>query len=656
MNASGQIVCLNMIVKDEVGVISRCLDSVRSIIDRWVIVDTGSTDGTQDMIRNQMRDLPGELHERPWRDFAHNRSEALELARGKSDYTLIIDADDTLEFRPNTILPPLTADSYTVEIDDVATVYRRTQLVRSALPWRYKGVLHEYATCDGAGPSALLSHIRMRRNHDGARRLNPETYRRDAAVLSAALLSEMDPFLRTRYRFYLAQSYRDCGDRAGALQHYLARAELGYWQEEVYVSLYCAAQMMEEMAYPEREVIEAFLRAADALPSRAEALHGASRFCRRKGRHAEGYEIAKRGLEIVKPADGLFVEPWIYETGLLDEFSINGYWSGHHRDCLDASLKILATGKLSEAETQRVVNNARFATERLPPDQNYGSLGMKDLGEQHRLEPPMQLRSRIVGTPRVLISILAKQKEEFLPLYLECIEALDYPKSSIVLYIRTNNNTDSTEHLLRQWISRVGHLYARVEFDASDVEISVEQFGVHEWNAARFHVLGHIRNISLKRALAYECDFYFVADVDNFIRSCTLRELVALNLPIVAPLLRSMGPDHLYSNYHADIDAHGYYRECDQYTLILKRYVRGVLEMPVIHCTYLIRADVLNDLTYDDGTNRHEYVIFSDRARTRDARQYLDNRQIYGYITFGEGHELHIANDVEKARELLNGA
>ena len=80
--------------------IRRCLDSVRPIIDHWVIVDTGSTDGTQDIIREHLRDLPGELHERPWRDFAHNRSEALELARGKSDYTLIIDADDTLEISP----------------------------------------------------------------------------------------------------------------------------------------------------------------------------------------------------------------------------------------------------------------------------------------------------------------------------------------------------------------------------------------------------------------------------------------------------------------------------------------------------------------------------------------------------------------------------
>ena len=69
-------ICLNMIVKNEAHVIRRCLDSVRPLIDTWVIVDTGSTDGTQDLIREIFADLPGELHERPWHDFGYNRSES----------------------------------------------------------------------------------------------------------------------------------------------------------------------------------------------------------------------------------------------------------------------------------------------------------------------------------------------------------------------------------------------------------------------------------------------------------------------------------------------------------------------------------------------------------------------------------------------------
>ena len=108
-------------------------------------------------------------------------------------------------------------------------------------------------------------------------------------------------------------------------------------------------------------------------------------------------------------------------------------------------------------------------------------------------------------------------------------------------------------------MSRVRDSYAGVEMDEFDVEAPVEQFGVHEWNATRFGVLAHIRNVSLAATQRFGCDYYFVVDVDNFLRPHTLRELIALGLPIVAPLLRHVDPNSSYSNYHAAIDANGYF-------------------------------------------------------------------------------------------------
>src|SRR6185437_6058415 len=87
-----------MIVRNEAHIITETLDAVAPYIDTWVIVDTGSADGTQDLIRTHMAHLgiPGELHERPWRDFGYNRTEALALARGHGDYIFVMDADDTI--------------------------------------------------------------------------------------------------------------------------------------------------------------------------------------------------------------------------------------------------------------------------------------------------------------------------------------------------------------------------------------------------------------------------------------------------------------------------------------------------------------------------------------------------------------------------------
>ena len=62
----GPSIALCMIVKDEVEVLSSCFASCRELIDHWVICDTGSTDGTQELIRRELAGIPGELHERPW--------------------------------------------------------------------------------------------------------------------------------------------------------------------------------------------------------------------------------------------------------------------------------------------------------------------------------------------------------------------------------------------------------------------------------------------------------------------------------------------------------------------------------------------------------------------------------------------------------------
>ena len=140
--------------------------------------------------------------------------------------------------------------------------------------------------------------------------------------------------------------------------------------------------------------------------------------------------------------------------------------------------------------------------------------------------------------------------------------------------------------------------------------------------------------MSLAKTGEHACDFYFVCDVDNFIRPSTLRELVALKLPIVAPLLRVTDPNGYYSNFFAEIDPNGFYGHCEQYQWILQGRVRGVFEVPLVHCTYLIRGDVIPKLRYLDGSDRYEFVVFSDGARKAGIQQYIDNRQVYGYITF----------------------
>lgn len=350
-------VCLNMIVKNETEVIRRCLASAKPLIDYWVIVDTGSTDGTQDMIKEFMQDIPGELHERPWKNFSHNRNEALELAKGKADYALIIDADDVFEYPSDFKWPNLSMDGYFIQVHDCGTHYERFHLVNNHLKWKWEGVLHEGIGCPEAKRCQLLDKIVYHRIGGGARSKDPQKYLKDAEVLEAALKENPN---NSRYMFYLAQSYLDGQNYPKAIENYEKRIAMGGWQDEVFWSKYKIAVMKECLNKDAQEFINAYEEAFNYLPTRAEPLYGLACYYRRQNDFSAGYHAALRGIHLKPPPMGLFVMEWIYNFGLLFEFSICSYYEGKYTESLLASYALLAKPNLPEDVKTCVQNNMRW--------------------------------------------------------------------------------------------------------------------------------------------------------------------------------------------------------------------------------------------------------------------------------------------------------
>jgi tetratricopeptide (TPR) repeat protein len=350
-----------MIVKNESRVIRRCLDSVRPFIDCWVIVDTGSTDGTQEIVREALRDLPGELFERPWKDFGHNRTEALELARGRADYSLVIDADEILAPAPGFAMPELTADEYLTlhEAGASGTSFYLTQLVKSALPWRYVGVLHEVIQCDRPHTTARLEGIACKGFFDSARNVDAQQkYASDARVLEQALEAEPD---NARYVFYLAQSYRDSGELEKAVATYQRRVAMRGWAEEVWYSLYQIAVLTERLGGPFAPALEAYLRAYQYRPARAEPLCELARHFREAGEYATAHLFARHAVEIARPSDILFLDHTVYDWRALDEFAVASFYIGEPDAALRAANRLLSEGKLPAKERARVEQNREFA-------------------------------------------------------------------------------------------------------------------------------------------------------------------------------------------------------------------------------------------------------------------------------------------------------
>lgn len=361
-------ICLNMIVKNEAPVIRRCLDSVKELVDHWVIVDTGSTDETREIVRSALAGIPGELHERPWQDFGHNRSEALALARDKADYSLIIDADEILIRAPGFRLPELVADAYMTvhQAGESGTSFYLTQLVKNSLPWRYVGVLHEVIACDEKHTDEKLDGLVCKGFFDSGRNADPKAkYESDARVLTAALEKESD---NARYVFYLAQSYRDSGQLDRALETYARRADMAGWDEEVWYSLFQIAVLLERKGGPFAPALEAYLRAFQQRPTRAEPLCELARHFRQANQHATAHIFASRAAALPRPNDILFLDHTVYDWRALDELAVSAFYVGQHKQALAAADRLLSEGKLPESERARVDANREFSRNALGDD------------------------------------------------------------------------------------------------------------------------------------------------------------------------------------------------------------------------------------------------------------------------------------------------
>jgi len=172
-------VSLCMIVKNEEDTIGRCLESVKGLLDEIVIVDTGSTDKTKEIV-SQYTDR---VFDFVWiEDFAAARNFA--FSQAKMDYIFWLDADDVLMKEDyekfltlkETLDPSVDSVTmnYHLSFDDNGNLnssIRRNRLVKKHNNYKWIGAVHEYLEVWGNIIDSEIAVTHSKIHHDSDRNL-----------------------------------------------------------------------------------------------------------------------------------------------------------------------------------------------------------------------------------------------------------------------------------------------------------------------------------------------------------------------------------------------------------------------------------------------------------------------------------------------------
>lgn len=343
------LLALVMIVKNEARSIEATIASVKPYVDRYTIVDTGSTDGTQDLIRRAFEGTPGEVLDAPFVDFSTTRNVALEAAETKSVFTLMLSGDETLmggdalrAFCEAERSGSLGAYHVTIHYGGQSR-YASSRLARTKNRWRYTGVTHEVLHHPDEHPVMQRVPAEAFIVHDLSHR-DPSKQRlrwvEDKRLLAAE--HERDPG-NLRTIFYLAQTHECLGENEDALVFYEKRARAGGWREEAFEAQMRVGRVKSKLSLAWTDVMAAYLEAYQMAPHRAEPLHAIAMHYYREQQWPLAYLFARRAAELPYPkGDMLFVDSSLYHGKADDTLAIAAFYAGEYEVGEAAARRALA--------------------------------------------------------------------------------------------------------------------------------------------------------------------------------------------------------------------------------------------------------------------------------------------------------------------------
>jgi glycosyltransferase involved in cell wall biosynthesis len=233
------LVCYTMIVKNGGPLLEQVLTDNLPIIDRWCILDTGSTDGTQDIIKRVLGGKKGMLYEEPFVDFKVSRNRCLELAKYTCKFILML--DDTYAIRGdlrsflNDTRGDQFSDSFSLLIQSDDTEYYSNRIIKSKTNLRYIHTIHEVINNENninvTVPCTKAVIFDYRSDYMEQRTTDRKQFDLQLLFKEAEDYPD-DP----RALYYIAQTYGCIGDELGKAEYFekrIAHPVQGYVQEKI---------------------------------------------------------------------------------------------------------------------------------------------------------------------------------------------------------------------------------------------------------------------------------------------------------------------------------------------------------------------------------------------------------------------------------------
>jgi len=329
---------LSMLVWNEAKVVGRAIDSIKEHLDCYcIVIDSRTTDNSKEVILEHMGDIPGEIIYREFDDFDKQRNAALEPLKDKTDWVLILDADEICNL--NGFSRDLLQDdwAYFTLVSAGVSQHSSIRLFNYHKPWYWSGAIHNYLECPGYTISPTLPQMNIIHIHDGHRSKLKRKAKDDLKKLK--ILTEQYPD-NERYWFYYAQTLREEGHYKKAIAAYAERLKTNKYPEETWFSMFMTAICYTHLNDWDN-MIGWTMRAYDFRPHRSEPLYYAMVVARDNGLHNIHFMLSRIAIEIPMPkGETLFVEKDIYNWKAKFEHAIACYYNNHKERALKAFVKM----------------------------------------------------------------------------------------------------------------------------------------------------------------------------------------------------------------------------------------------------------------------------------------------------------------------------